>query len=394
MDTLVGEVGSLPRRSLLALIWTSFSTAFVFVALRTGIRFKVADRLTPEDYWIFAALAALLTLCTLETIQLPSLYYLTAVTAGSINITTDIVSKTEDYLRYEFPIVILFWTVLWCVKAAFLALYHKLFRDLPIYRRLWYVLATFTFLTYGGCVVSLSVSCGDIRNFFKFAQCARPENIFASNASVYYSTVIDVFTDLCIMAMPIGLIYNVKISAKQKAGLVAVFGLCFVMIAFAIIRAKQVLVPQFFVNLTMLMVWSTLAASVSVIVGSLPALKILLANRASAKRTRYGSSGAGSGKHGRSGKQQSNANRPETRSKGVPLNSFSSDKKSIRGRGRPDTGDSQEEILQGDRERDTSNFVLVQHDVTVSYTEMDRPSPVYQQTRKPPPAPTGYGVAI
>lgn len=62
--------------------------------------------------------------------------------------------------------------------------------------------------------------------------------------------------------MPIGLIYNVKISAKQKLGLVCVFGLCFVMIAFAIIRAKQVLVPQFFVNLTMLMVWSTLAASV------------------------------------------------------------------------------------------------------------------------------------
>ena len=34
------------------------------------------------------------------------------------------------------------------------------------------------------------------------------------------------------------------------------------MIAFAIIRAKQVLVGQFFVNLTLLMVWSTLAASV------------------------------------------------------------------------------------------------------------------------------------
>jgi hypothetical protein len=64
------------------------------------------------------------------------------------------------------------------------------------------------------------------------------------------------------MAMPLRLIYNVKISPKQKVGLVCVFGLCFVMIAFAIIRAKQVLVPQFFVNLTLLMVWSTLAASI------------------------------------------------------------------------------------------------------------------------------------
>lgn len=64
------------------------------------------------------------------------------------------------------------------------------------------------------------------------------------------------------MAMPLKLIYNLKISRKQKAGLACIFGLSFVMIAFAIIRAKQVLVPQYFVNLTMLMVWSTLAASI------------------------------------------------------------------------------------------------------------------------------------
>ncbi|KAK4208979.1 hypothetical protein QBC37DRAFT_295529 [Rhypophila decipiens] len=377
MDTLVSDVGDLPKRSLLALIWTSFSAAAVFVGLRTGIRFKVADRLTAEDYWMFFSLATLLTLCILETIQLPSLYYLTAVTAGKINVTMDVVSYTEDYLRYEFPIVILFWTVLWGVKAAFLALYRKLFRDLPVYRRLWYVLVTLTVIAYGGCIVSLATSCGDVGNFFKFNKCGSERNIWASNLSVYYSTVIDVFTDLCIMAMPIGLIYNVKISAKQKAGLVAVFGLTFVMIAFSIIRAKQVLVPQYFVNLTMLMVWSTLAASVSVIVGSLPALKILLVNRASAKRSRYGSSAGGSGRHTGGRMQQkpgSNNNHytePKPLSKALKMDSFSSDKKSTRSRseGRPRTGSSQEEILQQSPDRASSDremsksFVLVQRDV-------------------------------
>src|ERR1700733_13735418 len=104
------------------------------------------------------------------------------------------------------------------------------------------------------------------------------------------------------MAMPIRLIYHVKISLRQKAGLVCLFGLGFFMIAFAITRAKQVLVEQYFVNLTLLMIWSTLIASVcecspsspialsrlhihsvltatpilAVIVGSLPTLKILI----------------------------------------------------------------------------------------------------------------------
>ena len=64
------------------------------------------------------------------------------------------------------------------------------------------------------------------------------------------------------MAMPLRLIYNVKVSLKQKIGLVCVFGLCFVMIAFAVIRAKQVSVQQHFVNLTLLIIWSTLTASI------------------------------------------------------------------------------------------------------------------------------------
>ena len=65
------------------------------------------------------------------------------------------------------------------------------------------------------------------------------------------------------MAMPLRVIYNVKqITLKQKLGLMCVFSLCFVMIAFSIVRAKQVLVPQHFVNLTLLMIWSTLTASI------------------------------------------------------------------------------------------------------------------------------------
>jgi hypothetical protein len=62
--------------------------------------------------------------------------------------------------------------------------------------------------------------------------------------------------------MPIKLIYNVQISLKQKAGLVCVFSLCFVMIIFAIIRAKQILVQEYFVDLTLLEIWSTLASSI------------------------------------------------------------------------------------------------------------------------------------
>ena len=262
------NIGALPHRSLLILIWVCFGAAFLLVLLRTAIRLRSPNsrHLVPlEDCWILLALTSLLGLCILETIQLPSLYYITGILSGVIPITSAevIIAQTEHYLRFQFPIVILFWTVLWSVKAAFLALYWRLFRDLPLYRRFWMALAVFTFLAYGGCITTLSLSCGpDVRNFFAFNKCAGAKNVWSSNFSVYFSTAVDIFTDLCIMAMPLRLIYNIKVSLKQKIGLVCVFSLGFVMIVFSVIRANQTLAQQGFVNLTLLMIWSSLAASI------------------------------------------------------------------------------------------------------------------------------------
>ncbi|KAL2114011.1 hypothetical protein VUR80DRAFT_1307 [Thermomyces stellatus] len=332
---------SVDHSSLLALVWTCFSVALLFVALRTAIRLRVASRPTADDYWITLALAALLTLCALETVQEPSLAPITGIMDGTgVENFNSLIADTEHYLKYQFPIIVLFWTVLWSVKASFLALYFRFFRELKHYRRAWYGLVVFTFLAYVGCIITLTLSCGQPASFFRFAQCGRPEQIWASNLSVYYSTTVDVFTDLCIMAMPLKLIYKLKqISTKQKLGLTCVFGLCFVMIAFSIVRAKQVLVPQHFVNLTLLMTWSTLTASISVIVGSLPAFKIFLTNRASAKRSRYGLSS------NRGNKQPNDA--MSFRGKEVPLSPLPSVAKSPAARDIT-MSDSQENMLQGD----------------------------------------------
>jgi hypothetical protein len=197
------SVGSLPRPSLLAVVWTSFSVAFLLVIMRTGIRLKVMTRLTMEDYWIFLALATLLTSCILQTIQQPSVYYMLATIAGVIPVSAELISAVELYLKFEFAIVLLFWTVLWCVKASFLALYYKLFRELKVYRRAWYLLAAFTFLAYIGCWITLGTSCHPISNFFKFEQCNSDKDIWASRLSIYYSTALDIFTDLCSKCIPL-----------------------------------------------------------------------------------------------------------------------------------------------------------------------------------------------
>ncbi|KAG0650869.1 hypothetical protein D0Z07_2442 [Hyphodiscus hymeniophilus] len=346
------SVGSLSQKSLLAVIWTSFGLAFLFVVMRIAIRLRFMARLAIEDYWIFLALTTLLTSCILQTIQLPSLYYLLAIIAGVVPVSVDLISATEKYLRFEFAIMILFWTILWCVKASFLALYFKLFRELRIYRRVWYTLAAFTLLAYVGCCITLATSCHPISNFFKFEQCNTKKDIWASRFSVYYSTAIDIFTDLCMMAMPVKLIYNLQISLKQKAGLVCVFSLCFVMIVFAVIRAKQVLVDQYFVNLVLLETWSTLASSISVIVGCLPAFKSLITNRTGTRHSNHGSGSTSKPKP---------KNNSKLRRTSIPLDSFSKD---IEGANmwHPNATNSQQEMAK----QDSTHAITIRNDVSVT----------------------------
>ncbi len=92
----------------------------------------------------------------------------------------------------------------------------------------------------------------------------------------------------------------------------------------------------------------------AVIVGSLPALKLLITSHSTAKRSRYGYGSAGAGRD----RQHSN-NSGGLRCKSVPLSSLSLDKKSPSGRC-PGAGDSQEEILKSAND---SQFVLVKHDI-------------------------------
>jgi hypothetical protein len=72
------------------------------------------------------------------------------------------------YVRYEFPIIGLMWTVLWCVKASLLALFWRLFDGLPQYRRMWWVVVVFVALSYVGCWIASAWTCHPPSTYFDF----------------------------------------------------------------------------------------------------------------------------------------------------------------------------------------------------------------------------------
>ncbi|KAK3047313.1 hypothetical protein LTR09_011303 [Extremus antarcticus] len=120
---LPGAAAGLPSGGLIAVAWAGFALAACFVTLRSYARLTETHRLHADDYWILVALFFLLANAILQTLQTHSLYYIMYGGVGIVPIDATYMVEGNIYVRYEFTIIALFWSVTWSVKSSFLALY-------------------------------------------------------------------------------------------------------------------------------------------------------------------------------------------------------------------------------------------------------------------------------
>lgn len=127
----------------------------------------------------------LLALVILYTVGHADLFYLLRVDAHILPIPTtaegfqSLVAKSEFTLRQSFASMICFWTCLWMVKASFLAFFYPLSEGLIWDRRLWYAVTTFVCLSYIAIIVDYPLTCGNVKNNFRFGLSHPPKkNVF------------------------------------------------------------------------------------------------------------------------------------------------------------------------------------------------------------------------
>lgn len=166
----LGIAARLPPGGLIALIWGGVGLAFIFVVARTAIRMSRVERLAFDDYWIYFAWLVLTLNGVLQTMQTPHIYYVSRAAAGLVPAGEAILNHGNVYVRYEFACIGLFWTVLWAVKASFLAMFWRLFDGLPKYRKWLVCVAVFSFLAYSGCWISSILNCHPASLYFMFGK--------------------------------------------------------------------------------------------------------------------------------------------------------------------------------------------------------------------------------
>jgi hypothetical protein len=111
----------------IAVAWAGLELSFLFVVARMVIRVSKVERLDYDDYWIDLVWALLAVNALLETLQSPHFYYVALATAGLFEFNEGSLYHGNLFVRYEFAVIGLFWSVLWAVKASFLAMFGKWF---------------------------------------------------------------------------------------------------------------------------------------------------------------------------------------------------------------------------------------------------------------------------
>jgi hypothetical protein len=166
---LKGVIAHLSASGLIGIAWGGASLAILFTTARIAIRLKYMKRLLADDYCMLFALTLLIVNAVLQTLQTHHLYYFVLNPTGP-----DVAYHLQYYIYYEFVVIGIFWSILWSVKASFLALFWMISDGLPTYRRAWWAIVVFACLAYIGCWVGSICTCHPPSSYFNVGACGVP----------------------------------------------------------------------------------------------------------------------------------------------------------------------------------------------------------------------------
>ncbi|KAK1998385.1 hypothetical protein LX36DRAFT_634379 [Colletotrichum falcatum] len=273
---LFGAAKNIDGPALAAIAWSNALTSLVFLLLRLLFRWRRNRCLLLDDYLIILGWLCLLALVVAQMAQIGPMYYLIRLQAGRFVPASpqEVLQQTERWLRWSYAMTYIYWTGLWAVKASILTIFFHLVSSVPALKKAWFCVAVFTFLTYVGGWVSGSLVCNSFADNFVPGKCTSPGEIERARFIVFYAAAVDIATDLLIMGLPIAMLPSLRLDIRKKLGLAVAFSLALITILTAVVRMTQVMKGGG-VDVVGLSIWSITEVGVSIIVGSLPPLRIL-----------------------------------------------------------------------------------------------------------------------
>lgn len=198
-----------------------------------------------DDAFVTFAALAVLTDAVLHTLMTPITHNLTYIMLQLRAPGPTFPADMQKYLKLQFAAITLFWNVLWAVKFSLLIFIWRLTEGLPTMRKWWWAATIFNIVMWMSAVMSQYLNCRPLSTAFRIdAGSCENVNPGTSVRALLYAMGADIATDLVIMALPLRLLYGLKINRKQKLGLILIFSLGLLCVIFAIIRGVGSVVGQ------------------------------------------------------------------------------------------------------------------------------------------------------
>lgn len=197
----------------------------------------------------------------------------------------DTVEDFALYLKLGLAYSWLLWTTLYLVKASFLALCYSVFGISDGFRKAWWTVLIFTFLTYWPIMLLELWHCGSPSNYANPAVC---QEYFAPDTGINsiapaVDAALHAASDCFILTLPLVFISKLQMSRAHKVGMAAVFAVVVTDIVMGIIRNISVLYFYQGDYADVQVVMTVFEPGLAVIVCALPAYRGLL-SRASVRK--------------------------------------------------------------------------------------------------------------
>ncbi|OAA79096.1 hypothetical protein LEL_02582 [Akanthomyces lecanii RCEF 1005] len=264
----------------------------VFVIVRTGARWYKLRKIPVqmEDIFMYLALVSFIITVALYYATIDTFFKITAISEGQAQPYAKLPEDLVVMLKEFFVVQFFFWLTLWAVKWSLLFMFKRLTKGLPLYTQIWWGVLIYSVLVFIGCCISNFTSCSSMKAWFTAGECSTSaRDARAKEISLWFSLAADLSTDLLIMAVPLRVLWNLKISRLEKISIGLIFAVGLITMATAIIRSVSLNSSSSTgqVSTTWLMLWAGIEGAVAIIVGCLPSFAIFIRGRVKASKAQY-----------------------------------------------------------------------------------------------------------
>jgi len=238
------HAGRINKEAFLASVLTLFIIALIATTFRILIIILYARRrIGLDDIFLLLGVALLTCAVALLHVAIDDIYLVEALLdgvpggQGDFNLPPDFIERANDTHKWAVIMGILNWFATTAVKLSFLFLFRKLIDRLPAMILFWRLVVAYVVLVWGLGTWALIAACPHFYSFSSLT-CVVGSGLQMTVVIGSVAQALDVVGDFLILAIPIRLIWVIRIQWSQKV--ILSFSLCLtiVVIVLALIRAS------------------------------------------------------------------------------------------------------------------------------------------------------------